>query len=82
VSATTNIAELQPLERAIYYRRLAEDAARQARVAPDEIMRSAYEFLAEHWLKLAHATQEAADMEDITIPAWDTPEQDPALEER
>jgi hypothetical protein len=82
VSQTIDVAELSPLQRAHYYRRLSEDAARQARGAPDETMRSAYEFLAEHWLKLAHMTQESAGMREVTMPGWEMPVQDPVTEER
>ena len=74
VSETTDVAELAPLQRAYYYRRLGEDAAREAEAAPDDTMRSAYEFLAEHWLKLALATEEAAGMKDATMPGWELPD--------
>jgi hypothetical protein len=73
VSQTVDVAELSPLQRAHYYRRLSEDAARQARAAPDETMRSAYEFLAEHWLKLAYMTEESAGMKDVTLAGWELP---------
>jgi len=73
VSATTDIAELSPMERAQYYRRLGEDAARQAQAADDLKTRSAYEFLADHWLQLAQATEEAARMKDLMLPAWEFP---------
>ena len=82
MSETIDVAELSPLERAKYYRQLSEDAARQARGAPDETMRSAYEFLAEHWLKLAYMTEQAAGMRDVTLPGWEMPKQHPAPEER
>ena len=80
VSQTVDVAELSPLQRAHYYRRLGEDAARQARAAPDETMRSAYEFLAEHWLKLAHMTEEAAGMQDAMISGWEMPKRNPVRE--
>lgn len=73
VPDTTDVAELSLLQRAHYYRRLGEDAARQANAAPDETMRTAYEFLAEHWLKLALATEEAAGMKDVALPSWELP---------
>ena len=82
MSQTIDVAELSLLQRAHYYRRLSDDAARQARGAPDETMRSAYEFLAEHWLKLAHVTEQAAGMREVTIPGWEMPKQHPAPEER
>jgi hypothetical protein len=70
VSESIDVAELSPLQRAYYYRRLSEDAARQARAASDHTTRSAYDFLAEHWLKLARVTEESAGMNDVTLPAW------------
>jgi sulfite reductase beta subunit-like hemoprotein len=82
VSETVDIAELSPLGRAHYYRRLAEDAARQARAASDETTRSAYQFLAEHWLKLAVVTEQTAGMQDVRLAAWETNKQDRSREER
>ena len=81
MSATTDIAELSPLERVQYYCRLGEDAARQAQAADDVEMRSAYEFLAEHWLKLARATEEAAERKGVMFPAWELPTPYPMREE-
>jgi len=81
VPATTDIAELAPIERAQYYRRLGEDAVRQAQAAGDFEMRSAYEFLAEHWLQLAHATEQAARMKGGMLPVWELPGQSPPGEE-
>ena len=81
VPDTTDVAELSLLERAHYYRLLGEDAARQAEAAPDEPMRSAYGFLAEHWLKLAQATEEAAGMKDVAIPSWEFATQHSARDE-
>jgi hypothetical protein len=81
VPATTDIAELAPVERAQCYRRLGEDAVRQAQTAGDSEMRSAYEFLAEHWLQLAHATEQAARMKAVMLPAWELPTQNPLGEE-
>jgi len=82
VSETVDVAELSPLERGQYYRRLAEDAVRQARAASDETTRSAYQFLAEHWLKLALVTEQTAEMRDVTLPVWEADKQDRAREER
>src|ERR1051326_2168272 len=82
VSETIDVAELSPLERAKYYRRLVEDAVRQARAASDETTRSAHQFRAEHWLKLAAVTEQTADMQDARLPAWETEKQDRSREER
>lgn len=82
MSATTDIAKLSLIERAQYYRRLGEDAARQGQAADALELRSAYEFLAEHWRKLADATEEAAGMKDLMLPGWELPIPSPARGER
>jgi hypothetical protein len=76
-----DIAETSALERAHYYRRLSEDALRQARVASEDTTRCAYEFLAEHWMKLAVVTEETAKMQDGAIPEWESPSRRQAHEE-
>jgi hypothetical protein len=76
-----DFAEASALERADCYRRLSEDALRQARAAPDEIMRSAYEFLAEHWMKLALVTEETVTIQDGAFPEWESPSRCKAREE-